>query len=56
MTPLTQHPQHAAQLRADTAHPQPGRYRLLRTERWPHRWVVAEDVDAATGDSQIGGW
>ncbi len=42
-------------LRADIAHPPPGRYRLLRTDK-PRRWVVVPDVDAATSDLQIGGW
>lgn len=54
MTPLT-HPSRGGQLRADVAHPGPRRYRLLRTDRWPHQWLVVPDVDAATGGPQIGG-
>jgi hypothetical protein len=53
MTPLT-HPSRGGQLRADIAHPGPGRYRLLRTQKWPHRWLVVPDVDAATGGPQTG--
>ncbi len=61
MTPLTQHPQDVAQLRADIAHPHPHPghdYRLRRATAPPERWIVLVDTAGDTtgaGDSQIGG-
>ena len=54
MTPLHRHC-NPAPLRVDIADPKPGRFRLLRTQKWPHRWLVVPDVDAATGGPLIGG-
>ncbi len=58
MMPLS-HPQNAAQLRPDIAHPQPGRYRLRRGAAPPERWIVvvntARDTTGA-GNRQIGRW